>query len=105
MTRIVLLSALLFASGACSKKQDREGGSQSGEVAAAKPAPLEYKPIPWMGLKVEVPGNADISDTSADAPNASIYAKGCSVVVSTVTVAFPSTFEAAVARAEKGLGN
>lgn len=105
MTRSLTIVIALVAAVACSKKDDAGDSESGGGKSAAKPAPKEYKPIPWMGLQAEVPGDATISDTSADAPNASIQAGRCTVMVSTVTAAYPSSFEAAVASAEKGAGN
>ena len=99
LTPITLTAILLFA---CSSSDDKS--ETSGKPAAAKKAPLEYKPIAWMGLKAKVAKDADISDTSADAPAAMVYSNGCTVMLSTVTAAY-GNFDASVKEAEKGLGN
>jgi hypothetical protein len=96
---------LLFA---CGKSDDKKAAGKAGGKAAAakkaKAAPAAYKDIKWMGLKAKVAGDAEISDTSADAPAAMIYSGECTIMLSTVTAAYPS-FESAVSSAEKGVGN
>ena len=106
ITTIITLSlaaSLLFA---CGKSDDKKAAGKAGAAgkAPAKAAPAAYKDIKWMGLKAKVAGDADISDTSADAPNAMISSGACTIMLSTVTEAY-GTFESAVSDAEKGLGN
>ncbi len=114
MKRLLTLSLILSTAVACSKDEDKKSGEASGTTASkaapAEPAKLEYKPLAWMGLQAEVPAGAEISDTSADAPNASIsiYSadgqSGCTAMISTVTAAYGS-FESSVKEADEGVGN
>lgn len=105
---IILATALCAA---CGKSEDKSAGGTAAKpaaeatpTAAAKPAATEYKDIAWMGLKAEVRTDAEIMDSSADAPNAMISNGDCTVMISTVTEAY-GTFETAVSDADKGMGN
>jgi hypothetical protein len=92
----ILATSLLGCKGD-KKTDDPASGAAAGQQAAAskKPAKLEWKDIDHMGLKIQVPGDATVDDTSADAPNASIAGETINVMVSTVTVVHASDFEAA----------
>jgi hypothetical protein len=110
-TILVSLAVVAIAFAACKKKEEGTPSSK-GAGAAAKtteaaapsaPAPVGpvWTAIPLLGLTLETPGPGEVSDTSADAPNASVLAGNVSIDVSTVTVAYPSTFEAAKADVQK----
>lgn len=114
MKRLIAISLVLSTAFACSKDDDKKDTESTGETSAktapSKAAKPEYKPMAWMGLQAEVPAGADISDTSADAPNASIsiYSddgkSGCTAMISTVTAAYGG-FESSVKEADEGIGN
>ena len=100
----VFTLALGLACGGGSDKPAPKG--DKAEKAEAKPedkgadkpeaAPaLAFKKIDHMGLELEVPAGADVMDSSADAPAAMVSSNDYTVMVSTVTEAYPSDFEAA----------
>jgi hypothetical protein len=72
---------------------------------APKPAaPAEgWVVLEKMGMKIEMPPGSRAEDTSADAPNYSVAPEdyAYTVMVSTVTPAYASTYEAAVAEVKK----
>ncbi len=74
-------------------------------VEAPKPPPAaaSWVVLEKLGAKIEMPAGAKAEDTSADAPNYSVAPEDYSftVMVSTVTEAYPSTYEAAVDEVKK----
>jgi hypothetical protein len=101
---IVTVFALALPAAVACKGKDagsEEGGASKPADKATAPAAPTWVAIPHMGLAVEMPGAGEVSDTSADAPNASVSAGNTTVRVSTVTEAYPSSYEAARGQIEK----
>lgn len=91
-------------------KKDEAAAVAAPKAAEAVKAPEAAKPVAaaWlnldkMGAKIEMPAGAKADDTSADAPNYSVAPEDYSytVMVSTVTEAYASTYEAAVNEVKK----
>jgi PBP1b-binding outer membrane lipoprotein LpoB len=112
----IILSAVVAASFLVGCKKDAAPVAEAPKAEAAKPAaaaPAEAaKPAAaataWVALeklnaKIEMPAGAKAEDTSADAANYSVAPEDFSytVMVSTVTEAYPSTYEAAVDEVKK----
>lgn len=107
MTVGVLVAVLAIG---CSKGNE-EGAAPKGAAmddkakpAGAAPA-MEWKKLDVLGgLQIEVPGKAEISDASADAPGVSIYSDACSLKVNQTTEAYTDDLDKAKAEAEKDPG-
>jgi hypothetical protein len=83
---------------ACGKAGDKaDQGTKPGKAPAA-PAWLDLEPVP---LQVEAPAGARVMDSSVDAPSVMVSAEGCTFTVSTVTEAYPASFDADKAEAQK----
>jgi hypothetical protein len=105
--RILIVIVTLFSVGACGKKD--EGGGEArpeakGAAARKGPAPLEWKKLGQMGVQIEAPADSEIVDMTADAPNVKLSSNDCNIYVSTVTVAYVSDYDKAVAEVEKDPG-
>lgn len=79
------------------------GPSNGGGKAAPAPAALAFKTLDKLGAKIEVPADAEVMDTSADAPGVSIFTpKGdLSIDVVVTTDVYASTIEAAQSEIKK----
>jgi len=107
---IASIVASLFFVG-CKKDELIEAAKPSEVPAVAAPAPVAAAPAAapsWvvlekLGAKIEMPAGAKAEDTSADAANYSVAPEDYSytVMVNTVTEAYPSTYEAAVDETKK----
>jgi hypothetical protein len=75
----------------------------AAEAPKAAPAASAWLNLDKLGAKIEVPAGSKAEDTSADAPAYSISPAdfGFTVMVSTVTDAYASTYEAAVDEVKK----
>jgi hypothetical protein len=100
-----LLSTMLLWAG-CGKKEEGGATPEAKGAGADKkgPAPLEWKKLDKMGLQIEAPADAEVIDMTADAPNVKLSSNDCSIYVSTVTEAYTSEYEKAVAEVEKDPG-
>lgn len=109
----VVIAAIVASSFLAACKKDAPAPAEAPKPAAAAPAEAP-KPAPapaaasWvvlekLGAKIEMPAGAKAEDTSADAANYSVSPEDFSytVMVSTVTEAYPSTYEAAVEEVKK----
>lgn len=114
MKKLLWSSLVVVSFIAGCKKDAAPEVAKAPEPAAAAPAPAAAPaaaPAPassWvvlekLGAKIEMPAGAKAEDTSADAPNYSVAPEDFSytVMVSTVTEAYPSTYEAAVDEVKK----
>lgn len=107
LCKILLLAALtgglgLSACGGDTKKadvksSDAKTGGDAKKPADAKPAPaaMAFKKLDKLPLELEVPADAEVMDTSVDAPAVNVSSGEMTVMVSTVTEAYPSDFAAA----------
>lgn len=93
---------------ACKKKEDTAAkpGDKAGDKAGDKKTPPAAPAVKNLGdkmggLQIEVPADATVADTSADAPNVMISSNECTVMVGTVTAAYAETMDKAVAEIEK----
>lgn len=82
------------------------GADEAGKTAGAKtaaPAALAFKNLDKLGAKIEVPADAEIMDSSGDAPAVSIFtpAGDLSIDVLVTTEVYASTFEAAQTEIKK----
>ena len=107
MMRTLSLSLVVSLSlVACGKSGDKAGdkaaaGDKAKTKAPAAPAalaPIDLKPVP---LKADAPAGSTVMDTSVDAPSVMVSGEGCAFMVSTVTEAYPSTYEAEKSETEK----
>jgi len=98
---LIVVLALVSVAACDNKEAAPPAGSASpaapGPSGAAKaPAALEWKKLDKLGLQVEMPADAEVMDTSADAPNASIFNNDCKVSVNTVTPVYTESYDSAV---------
>lgn len=96
----IALSALVSVS-ACGKGDDTAGSAGKGAAATPIPAAPAATPLAPLGLTIDVPAGAQVTDTSVDAPAVSISADGCSTMVSTTTDAYASNFDGAKKEVQK----
>src|SRR5262245_32691769 len=110
-TSVMVLSGLLAVAGCKGEKKGGkdEGGkpAEAGDKPAAggdKPAEGGAAPAPGtplalapLGITIDAPAGASVEDTSVDAPSVTVSTSSASIMVSTVTDAYPSTFDAAKA--------
>lgn len=94
-----LLLSLSLAAVACGKGGDKAGAAKGDKAKA--PAAMAWVKLSPVPLQAEVPGAATVMDSSVDAPSVMVSAEGCAFIVSTVTEAFPATFEAEKSETEK----
>ncbi|HVV85690.1 MAG TPA: hypothetical protein VHE35_21675 [Kofleriaceae bacterium] len=97
LTIMLSLSLSLAACGKGGDKAADKGGKAAGKAPAA-PAWIKLDPLP---LQAQAPADAKVMDSSADAPAVMVSAEGCTFDVSTVTEAYPSTFDADKAETQK----
>jgi hypothetical protein len=111
----IILSAVVAMSLLVGCKKDAPAPVEAPKVDAAKveaPVAEPSKPaaaasaritLDKLGATIEMPAGAKAEDTSADAPNYSVAPEDFSytVMVSTVTEAYPSTYEASVDEVKK----
>jgi len=60
-----------------------------------KPAALAFKKLDKLGLEIEVPADAEVSDSAGDAPGANVSSGDMTIMIATVTDVYPSDFAAA----------
>ena len=96
MAMVAIAAAIVGAAGC--KKNDAAGDNSGAAAPAAAPA----KPAAWktfkldkMGIEVKAPGDSQVLDSSADAPNVMMSSSECTVMIGTVTGAYASSFAAA----------
>ena len=107
MKNVLLLACLALV--ACKKDAPAEvkAAEPVKEVAkapeAARPAAAAWVNLEKLGAKIEMPAGSKADDTSADAPNYSVAPQdyAYTVMVSTVTEAYASNWEAAVEEVKK----
>ncbi|MDP1917504.1 MAG: hypothetical protein Q8L14_14785 [Myxococcales bacterium] len=109
----VIIAAVVASSFLAGCKKDAPAAVEVPKPAAPAAVVEAPKPPPpaaasWvvlekLGAKIEMPAGAKAEDTSADAANYSVAPEDYSftVMVSTVTEAYPSTYEAAVDEVKK----
>lgn len=113
----LMLSSLVAASLIVGCKKDaaeaKPAEAKPAEAAAAPAAPApaaapaaaatSWVVLEKLGAKIEMPAGAKAEDTSADAANYSVAPEDYSftVMVNTVTDAYPSTYEGAVDEVKK----
>lgn len=109
----VIIAAVVASSFLVGCKKDAPAAAEAPKAApepvaeAPKAAPAaaaaSWVVLEKLGAKIEMPAGAKAEDTSADAANYSVAPDDYSftVMVSTVTEAYPSTYEAAVEEVKK----
>lgn len=107
----VIIAAVVASSFLAGCKKDAPAAVEAPKPAAPAAVAEAPKPPPaasWvvlekLGAKIEMPAGAKAEDTSADAANYSVAPEDYSftVMVSTVTEAYPSTYDAAVEEVKK----
>ena len=111
MKSLALLASvsLAFTLAACGKKADKPAASDKG-TTPAKGAPaaaaLEWKKLDNMKLQIEAPSDAAVEENKQDDWSATLMDKSGNFYlnISTITAAYPETFEASVAEVEKDPG-
>ena len=111
MKNLVLLASVSLALtlAACGKKEEKAAGSDKG-ATPAKGAPaaaaLEWKKLDNMKLQIEAPSDAKVEENKQDDWSATLMdgSGNFYLNVSTITAAYPETFEASVAEVEKDPG-
>ncbi|MGC4118513.1 MAG: hypothetical protein QM765_28950 [Myxococcales bacterium] len=112
---LLLVVAVSFALLGCDEKKAAPAAAAAPAAVAAapaapaapaaKPAPaMAWKKLEKLGLQIEFPADGEVMDTSADAPNASIFNNDCKVSVNTVTPVYTEKYESAIAELEKDPG-
>jgi hypothetical protein len=101
MLRTLSLSLVIALSLAACGKDDKDkaagGGGTTGASApgkAAKAPAIEWIKLGPVGLQAEAPAGSNVMDTSVDAPGVMVSGDRCAFIVSTVTEAHPSTYDA-----------
>lgn len=95
---LTLVLSLSLVAVACGKGGDKAASKGGAPKAPAAPAWISLAPVP---LQVSAPAGAKVMDSSVDAPSVMVSAEGCTFSVSTVTEAYPSTFDAEKSSTEK----
>ncbi|MBL9102415.1 MAG: hypothetical protein JNL82_15755 [Myxococcales bacterium] len=92
----------LTACGGETKKTDTKASdakktedAKKPEDAKPAPAAMAFKKLDKLPLEIEVPADAEVMDTSVDAPSVNVSSGEMTVMVGTVTEAYPSDFAAA----------
>ena len=111
---LILAASIPLTLAACGKKKDEEktGGAAAKPTAgdkapAATPAAkLEWKKLDNMKLQIEAPSDAKVEENKQDDWSATLMDDSGNFYlnVSTVTAAYPETFEKDVAEVEKDPG-